>query len=407
MPAWNRPPFVANLSRVNESFDPPAPLKPGLKSLWLVDEKVAFLNHGSFGALPQCVFDQQTEWRRRIEAEPVELISRQRLNRLAEAKAPIASWLKMRVEDFGFVTNATEGINCVLRSLTYRSGDELLTTTHVYGAVRKAMQFVSDQTGARYREIDLQLPIASPEQVVDRVIASLSDRTRLLVIDHVTSSTALIFPLVPIIAECTRRGIEVLVDGAHAPGMIPLDVPAIGAKYYAGNLHKWAAAPKGTGFIWVHPDRQADIHPLVVSHHYREGFVLEFGWQGTRDLAAWLSAPCGFEFMTNLGWEKVMRHNHQMAVWAQAMLCKRWGVEPISPIDGSMLGSMATVRLPGRLAGLSEPDAMALQQRFYTEFKVEVPIMQWGGKCFVRPCCQVYNEPHDYERLADMVLKLV
>jgi isopenicillin-N epimerase len=353
------------------------------------------------------VFDEQTEWRRRIEVDPVEIISRQRLALQDEAKNAIGSWLKMRSDDFGFVVNATDGINAVVRSLKFGAGDELVTTTHVYNAVRKAMRFVAERSGAGYREIDVPLPVNSADDVVECVEKGLSDRTRLVVIDHVTSPTALVFPVNEISRLCAERGIEVLVDGAHAPGMLPLDVASVGATYYAGNLHKWASAPKGTGFLWVHSKRQADIHPLIVSHHYGEGFLPEFGWQGTRDLAGWLSAPRGLRFMAELGWEQVMRHNHEMATWAQRMLCGRWGVEPISPVDGSMLGSMATVRLPGRLAGMTEPQAMSLQQRFHTDFKLEVPIMRWGDACFVRPCCQVYNRPEDYERLAETVSRLV
>jgi isopenicillin-N epimerase len=372
-----------------------------------LSDKITFLNHGSFGALPKCVFDEQTEWRRRIEHDPVEIISRRRLALQDQSKNAIGAWLNMRPDDFGFVVNATDGINAVLRSLRFNPSDELVTTTHVYNAVRKAMRFVAERSDAVYREIDLPLPVSSPEQVFDRVTSGITRKTRLLVIDHVTSPTALVFPVKEITAECSRRGIEVLVDGAHAPGMLPLDVPSIGATYYTGNLHKWAAAPKGTGILWVHPNRQSEIHPLIVSHHYGEGFIPEFGWQGTRDLAAWLSAPRGLKFMAELGWERIMQHNHQIATWVQQMLCQRWGVEPISPLDGRMLGSMATVRLPGHLFSMTEPEVMSLQQRLHTDFKLEVPIMQWGGQCLVRPCCQVYNLSAEFERLADVVAKLV
>ena len=387
-------------------MQPPAPLRPGLLAQWLLDQRITFLNHGSFGAVPRCVFDEQTQRRRRIEAEPVEIISRQRIDLLTEAKTAIGQWLSMRPDDFGFVTNATEGVNAVLRSLNFRQSDELLTTSHVYNAIRKAMRFVADRSGAGYREIDLPLPITSSQQIADRVLEAISPRTRLLVIDHVTSPTALVFPVAQIVAGCGRRGVDVLIDGAHAPGMLPLDVPSIGAAYYTGNLHKWAAAPKGTGFLWVHPDKQPQIHPLIVSHHYGEGFVPEFGWQGTRDLAAWLSAPRGLAFMSELGWDRVMAHNHQLAAWAHQMLCHRLGVNPISPLDGSLLGSMATLRLPGPLAKMDDGQVQALQRRLYDEFRIEVPIMQWSGTCFIRPCCQVYNTAADYHRLADAILAL-
>ena len=391
---------------MSDEIKPPAPLRPGLKSEWLLDSRIAFLNHGSFGAVPRCVFDEQTEWRRRIEAEPVELIARRRIELLDQSKEAISKFLGMQPDDFGFVTNATDGINAVLRSLEFGAGDELLTTTHVYNAVRKAMQFVAQRAGADYREIDVPLPVHSSQQIADYVVSALGPRTRLLVIDHVTSPTALVFPVRQITDECTKRGIDVLIDGAHAPGMLPLDVPSIGAAYYTGNLHKWAAAPKGTGFLWVRPDKQKDIHPLVISHHYQEGFVEEFGWQGTRDLAAWLSVPRALQFMADLGWDKVMAHNHQLATWTQRMLCDQLGVEAISPLDGSLLGSMATVRLPDAMAHMSEEQAQFIQRRFYAEFHIEAPIMRWSERCFVRPCCQVYNEPREYEALAEMLRKL-
>lgn len=381
-------------------------MRPNLRALWLLDDRLTFLNHGSFGAVPRAVFDEQTEWRRRIEADPVEIISRRRIELLADAKRPLAAWLNMRPDDFGFVTNATAGINAVLRSLTLRPGDELLTTTHVYNAVRKTMQYVARRGGASYREVDVPLPVASADQIARTVLGALADNTRLLVIDHVTSPTALVFPVKQIVEGCAERNVDVLIDGAHAPGMLPLDVPATGAAFYTGNLHKWAAAPKGTGFLWARPDRQHNLHPLIISHYHDEGFVPEFNWQGTRDFSAWLSVPRALQFMSDLGWDDVRRHNHQLATWAQSTLCERWNVEPVSPLDGSLLGSMATLRLPDPLASLSEPQLPALQQRLHDEFRLEVPIMRWSAQNLVRPCCQVYTTPQDIERLADVVSAL-
>jgi isopenicillin-N epimerase len=390
-----------------EHASPPAPLRPNLRSEWLLDETVTFLNHGSFGATPRRVLDEQDRWRRRIEAEPVEILARRRPELLNEAKRPIGHWLGMAADDFGFVTNATEAVNAVLRSIELRPGDELLTTTHVYNAVRQAMRYVAGRANAAYREIDLPVPVRSPGEIESAVVAALGERTRLLVIDHVTSPTALLFPIERIAAACAVRGIDVLIDGAHAPGMLPLNVPATGAAYYAGNLHKWACAPKGTGFLWVRSDRQSHVHPVTISHHLGEGFPREFGWQGTRDFSAWLAAPKALEFLAEIGLERVMAYNHALAVWAQSNLCQRWDVQPISPADGHMLGSMATVPLPPPLDRLDEPTVAGLQQRLYSEFRVEVPVVRWGDRTFVRPCCQIYNVPADCERLADVICELV
>jgi isopenicillin-N epimerase len=200
--------------------------------------------------------------------------------------------------------------------------------------------------------------------------------------------------------------VDVLIDGAHAPGMVPLNVPATGATYYAGNLHKWTCGPKGSGFLWVRPDRQSAIHPLVVSHYLGEGFSREFGWQGTRDMSGWLSVPRAIQFMSEIGWEKIMAHNHAMAAWTQQMLCETWDVAPISPMDGSMLGSMATVALPAPLNDLIESDAALVQQTLYDKYRIEAPLMRWSGRTYVRPCCQIYNSVEDYERLAAAVKQI-
>lgn len=382
---------------------PPSPFRPGIADEWMLEPGVAFLNHGSFGAVPRAVFDAQTEWRRRIEASPVELLGRRCAELLGEAKAAIGALLGMRPPDFGLVTNATEGANAVLRSMELRPGDELVATTHVYNAVRQATRYAARRAGAAYREIDVRLPVGGADEITRAVLAGLGDRTRLLVIDHVTSPTGLVFPVREIDAGCAERGVEVLVDGAHAPGMLDLDVPALGATYYAGNLHKWCCAPKGCGFLWVSPERQASVHPTVISHHLGEGFAREFDWQGTRDITAWLTAPAAIEFMGRLGWARVRAHNHALAVWAHQMLCGQFDVESISPCDGSLLGSMATVRLPAGLQAMTEEQGAALQQRMYTKHRIEAPIIRWEDAWFLRVSCQAYNAAPQYHRLADAV----
>ena len=369
---------------------------------------ITFLNHGSFGAVPRKVFEAQTQWRERIEAEPVELLGRRGVELLDAAKQPLAQLLRMSIDDFGLVTNATEGINAVLRALPReRDGrDELLTTTHVYNAVRKAMQFVDERDGMTYREIDVPLPVSSPDDIASYVIGGLSERTRLLVIDHVTSPTALIFPVKQIATECARRGIDVLIDGAHAPGMLDLDVPGIGAAYYAGNLHKWCCAPKGSGFLWVRRDRQKDVHPLIISHHLGEGFKAEFGWQGTRDVSAWLTIPAALQSMNELGWKTVRSHNHALATWANAMLASRLKLPNLSPLDGSLLGSMASFPLPPPLHTMSESQIAQVQQRSYDEYRVEMPLMLWQRRYYFRVSCQVYTTAQDLLRAAEVVEKL-
>lgn len=374
----------------------------------MLEPGVDFLNHGSFGAVPRVVFEEQTEWRRRIEAAPVEVIARRRLELIDAAKEPVGRWLGMRGDDFGLVTNATEGVNAVLHSLRFAPGDELLTTSHVYNAVRQAMKFTCARSGAVYREVDVPLPVRAAGDVTDAVVRALTDRTRLVVIDHITSPTAMVFPAEQIVAACAARGVDVLVDGAHAPGMIPLDVQSTGAAYYSGNLHKWSFAPRGAAFLWVRPDRQAQIHPAIISHHYNEGFCREFSWQGTRDLSAWLAVPRALQFTAELGGERVREHNHAMAVWAHQLLRERLGVpHALTPPDGSMLGSMAAVVLPDRLAALSDAELESLQQTLYTRHRLEVPLMRLDRKTLLlRVSCQVYNAPRQYERVAEVMREL-
>jgi isopenicillin-N epimerase len=382
---------------------PPAPLGEDLRSQWMLHEDVIFLNHGSFGAVPRSVLAEQDRWRRRLEAEPIEILGRRQAELIAAAKEPLGAFLHMRPQDFGLVTNATEGINAVLGSLRFSAGDELLTTNHVYNAVRQAMRHVAGRQAAGYREIPVATPVESAEQIAQTIIDGISDRTRLLVIDHITSPTGLVFPVEAIAAACAARGVELLVDGAHAPGMIDLNVPACGATYYAGNLHKWSCAPKGCAFLWVAPHRQADIHPCVISHMYGQGLAAEFGWQGTRDASSWLTIPAALRFMGELGWQRIRQHNHALAVWAHAMLCERFGVAPLSPLDGSLLGATATVRLPQPLAAMTDDQAKALQQSLYTDHRIEIPLFNWQGAQHLRVSCQVYNRPVDYHRLADVI----
>ncbi|HYE20401.1 MAG TPA: aminotransferase class V-fold PLP-dependent enzyme [Tepidisphaeraceae bacterium] len=316
---------------------------------------------------------------------------------MAEAKRPVGELLGMSPGDFGLVTNATEGVNAVLRSLEFGPGDELLTTSHVYNAVRMAMRCTADRTGAAYVELPVPTPIESAGRVVDAIAGAITGRTRLVVIDHVSSPTAVVFPVREIAAVCAARGVELLVDGAHAPGMVDLDVPATGATYYAGNLHKWCCAPRGSGFLWVRGDRQERVHPCAVSHNYGKSLAEEFEWHGTRDASAWLSIPAALAFMGELGRARVRAHNHALALWARAMLCERWGVERMAPDE--MLGSMATVRLPGALADISEAAGRECQSALYHRHGVEAPLVHWQGAWHVRVSAQVYNGVEDYERL--------
>ena len=343
-------------------------------ALWPLDPAVVFLNHGSFGACPTEVLRYQAALREQMEAEPVRFLSRELDDRLDQARAALATFLGADPDDLAFMTNATSGVNAVVRALRFASGDELLTTDHVYNACRNTLDFVAARTGARVNVAPITFPLSSPDVVVEAVLSRITPRTRLVLLDHVTSPTGLVLPLERLSAELAGRGVEVLVDGAHAPGMVPLDLRTLGVTYYSGNCHKWLCAPKGSAFLWVRRDRQADVHPLTISHGAnsrrpdRSRFRLEFDWTGTSDPTAWLTVPKAIEFVGSLlpgGWPDVMAANRRLAIAARDVLCRAAGTA--APCPEEMIGSLASVMLADNLT--SDNDwrrADPLQRRLST-----------------------------------------
>ncbi|HJS84067.1 MAG TPA: aminotransferase class V-fold PLP-dependent enzyme, partial [Acetobacteraceae bacterium] len=256
---------------------------------WSLDPAWLSVNHGSFGATPLCVRAAQDEWRRRMEAQPGRFFRREMTPALRDAAARLAAFLGAEGQDLAFVENATTGCNAVLRSLRLEAGDEILTLTHGYGAVRNAARFVAERAGASMIEVPLPFPRPTSQAVTARIAGALTGRTRIAVIDHITSPSALVLPVAEIVSACKQAGVPVLIDGAHGPGQMPLDLPAIGADWYAGNCHKWLCAPKGSGLLWVAPERQGALHPVTISHGLGRGFLAEFDWTGTRDPSAFLA----------------------------------------------------------------------------------------------------------------------
>ena len=384
---------------------PPVPLRSGIATDWMLDPAITFLNHGCFGARPRVVVEAQERWLRRYHARPIELLDRNRNELLTEAKRPVGELLGMKPENFGFVTNATEGVNAVLRSLSFRPGDELLTPSHVYNAVRNTMRHLIERAGGTYVEAPTPFPVTSPDELVNVIAEALNDRTRLVLIDHIASPTGVLFPVERIITLCREKGVDVFIDGAHAPGMIALDVESLGAAYYTGNLHKWICAPSGAAFLWVSPEKQRGIHPPTISHFLDEGLAAEFAWQGTRDITPWLCVKDAIDYLAALGWEDVLHHNHQMAMWVQQMLSEKWGVGPSTPLDGSMIGSLVSFPFPGDVSRFDDP--VQLHDYLYDEHHIEIPIFDFGGQWLIRTSSQVYNTPDQYERLGEVVLDLM
>ena len=386
-----------------------------LAALWPLDPSVVFLNHGSFGACPTEVLRHQATLRAEMEAEPVRFLSRELDDRLDVARQALAAFIGADADDLAFVTNATGGVNAVLRSLAFAPGDELLTTDHAYGACRNTLDFVASRSGAHLVIVQIPFPLASPDAAVDAVLSRVTSRTRLALLDHITSPTAVILPIERLVRELGGRGVDVLVDGAHAPGMVPLDLNALGAAYYSGNCHKWLCAPKGSAFLWVRRDRQQDVRPLTISHGAsvtraeRSRFRLEFDWTGTSDPTAWLTVPRAIEYFASLvpgGWPALMARNHALALEARRLVCAAAGTPPPCPDD--MVGSLASIVLPDgptRDIGWRRPDP--IQRRLFDGWGIEVPVMSWPAapRRLVRISAQLYNRLDHYTALADALSK--
>lgn len=375
-----------------------------LRQLFHLQTDAVFLNHGSFGLTPKVVLAAQADLRLEMEAQPVRFLGRERLQpRLRAAAADLAHFLGAAGEDLAFVDNATTGINAVLRSIDLGPGDEILITDHTYGAVRNAVRFVCARSGARAVAARLPFPMASASDIVTAVTAALSDRTRLAVLDLVTSGSAIVMPIAPLVRACRDAGAEILIDAAHGPGMLDLDLSALDADWVSGNLHKWLFAPKGCAFLWARKAAQDRLHPAVISHGLGQGFNNEFDWTGTRDPTAWLAAPAALSFYRSMGDGVLRARNHALAEAASAELARRWSTETGATAD--MIGAMAVIRLPGRPAATAET-AQALNRALWKRHRIEVPVLPIGDNLWVRISAQIYNESRDYERLAAAVAKL-
>jgi len=361
-------------------------------SEWLLDPDVAFLNHGSFGATPRTVLAEQARWRERMERHPTSFMSDELPGALRKAAARLAAFVGAEPSDLVFVENATAGCNTVLNALRFSAGDQILLTDHTYPAVKKAAAHVAVRTRAGVVEAAVPFPISDAAEIIAAVKQKLSTRTRLAIFDHVTSQTAIVSPVRELTALAHAAGALVLIDGAHGPGMLDLDVQAVGADWYVGNCHKWLMAPKGCGFLWASPPRQADLHPLVISHGYGRGFTAEFDWTGTRDPSAWLAVPAAIEFHQKLGGPALRERNRTLARNAADMLAQTWNTERGAP--DALTGSMAAVRLP--LAGPATPErANKLRVKLFEQHRIEVPVTCVAGAMWVRVSAQAYNGPED------------
>jgi isopenicillin-N epimerase len=383
-----------------------------LASLWTLDPEVAYLNHGSFGACPRVVLEHQQALQRELEREPVDFLARGLAGRLAGVREALGAFVGASPDDLALVTNATGGVSAVARSLDLGAGDEVLTTDHAYGACRKGLEFVARRTGARLVVARVPFPLKDAGEIVDPILAAVTPRTRVALLDHVTSPTGLVLPLERLVPALRERGVETLVDGAHALGMVPLALDRLGAAWYTANAHKWLCAPKGAAFLHVRRDLQPRIHPLTISHGYEaahdgERFRAEFDWTGTDDPTSWLAIPECLRYLGGLlpgGWPELMARNRALALRARQVLCTALGVEAPSP--ETLVGALASIPLPapapGSPAERLDHEALAAWTRARG---VESWFFPWPGASgkVVRASAQLYNDETQYERLGALL----
>ena len=393
---------------------------------WALDPTLTYLNHGSFGACPKALLAVQKGWRDKMEANPTRFLGRELEDLLDWSRSEVAAFVGADADDLALVQNATAGINTVLRSLRFERGDEVMTTDHAYNATLNAVRYGAAKDGARVVLAQVPFPITGPDEAFEAIMAAVTPRTKLAVLDHVTSVTALVMPIERLVPALAERGVDVLVDGAHGPGMLPVRLRELGAAYYAGNGHKWMCAPKGSAFLHVRRDRQALIKPLSISHGAndtrmdRSRFRLEFDWQGTFDPSGWLTWPAAIDCVAEImpgGWASLMAFNRNLAVAAAEMLAEALHTSCQSPME--MIGSMATLRLPGGPWPRAEAGRrMTMIEAALRGRRFEAPLMLWPSPwlvdsgdlppttqfdLLVRISAEVYNYLGQYERLSSIL----
>jgi len=400
-------------------------MAPALRDQFLLDPTVTFLNHGSFGACPRPVFEEYQRWQRELERQPVEFIGRRFTGLMHAAREALARYVGTAADNLVYVPNATVALNIVARSLKLQPGDEILTTDHEYGAIERTWRFVCAQTGARLVTQSIPLPLSTPEAFGEALWAGVTPRTRVLCLSHITSPTALIFPVAAVCRRAREAGLLSVVDGAHAAGQLPLDLDSLGADVYTSNCHKWLCAPKGSAFLYARPEIQPLIEPLIVSWGYEaeapgpSRFVDEQEYTGTRDIAAYLATPAAIEFLRANDWGRVRAECHALAVEAQQRLATLTGLAPFSGpehfaqmVAAPLCGEGETRNVSPAQAKLApaplpECDVAQLKARLYDEHRIEVPVFRWQGRPVIRVSVQAYNTRADLDRLIEALTRLL
>jgi len=387
------------------------PDRSSLGRHWMLSEDVCFLNHGSFGSTPITVMDEQTRLRGIIESDPVRFFERDYIPMMRSSITKLSEFMNADSEGMTFVKNTTEGVNTVLRSLVLNPGDEIIVTNHSYQACWNAVDFVTERAGAKTVVVDIPFRVKNEEEILEKVIDAVSERTVLALIDTVTSATGLRMPFEKLVGSLQSSGVDVLLDAAHGPGIVPLNLSELGAAYCTGNCHKWLCTPKGSAFLHIRSDLKKKIRPLSISHGAslegsdQERFEFEFGWPGTQDPTPWLCIPLAIDFMGDLvegGWPAIMERNRNLTIQARKILCDAIGTT--EPVPESMVSSIASVEMPGD----GEVGAMSMEgdpfhNLLLDEYGIQVPVFPWRhhGIRYIRVSAQLYNSLEEYHYLAE------
>lgn len=373
---------------------------PKVRSYWSLDASRAHLNHGSFGAVPIPVQGAQEELRRQVEENPMKTLSRLLPEQINSARTVAASFLNADMEGFAFVHNATTGVNTVLSSINLHKDDEVLVTDQTYGSVKLAAERICNLKGARLVVSKVPLPQQSEDELVDAVLGGATRNTKLAIVDHIASPTALVFPVQKIVRELQAKGTQVLVDGAHAPGMVDVNLKSLNPDFWTGNFHKWCCAPRGSAGLWVREDHRKIVVPIIASEFLKKGYPSSFSWLGTDDYTPYLAVPSALDFFKGLGWDRVRNHNRALVRHGSEVVTSALGTEPaVPPSLGQVFEAMTLVRLPEKVVE-TEKQARALDARISDELAVEALPLAWNGHGYLRLSAQVYNAPAEYERFA-------
>lgn len=378
-----------------------------LKEHFLLDPNIIFLNHGSFGATPEPVFREYQRWQLELERQPVEFLGRRITELMAHSRAVLGEYVGTHADNLVYTQNVTIALNIIARSLGLGMNDEVLATDHEYGAMDRMWRFLAKERGFRYINQQIGTPLSREEEFIDCFWQGVSSHTRVIFISHITSSTAIIFPVEEIIRRARESGIITIIDGAHAPGQIPLQLDSLGADFYCGNLHKWLCAPKGAGFLYAAPESQHLLRPLVISWGYESEtpgnseFVDHHEWWGTRDMAAFLSVQAAIEFQKKNHWEEVRESCHELARDALRRICELTGQASLHSGADHWFRQMVSAPLP------AATDILVLKERLYNEYRIEVPLIDWSGNKLVRVSVQGYNTGRDIDELCRALFLLL